>query len=185
MKHKLLKLPAHAGTTDEFLKLYALLNTEFTAASKVAADLNDVATAQEEKTIYAKWAAAKIEGTVFHDTEVSRNNQYDAGEDVFAGIAVSLKNAAGDVISTAVTDENGHYEFYLEQIADKTNGDTYMIELTEYPEGMSKICDVSQAEQGNKFAGEKANVTIKVNQGDIKTANAGFYPNWCDRRVCI
>ena len=43
------------AAAGNFTELYKLLNTEFTPASKVAEDITDIATAQADKTIYAKW----------------------------------------------------------------------------------------------------------------------------------
>ena len=170
--------------------LYAQLNVPFDQTTKVVDQFEtsvnpdnsaNVYTATpeaaiEEITIYAKWAAAKIEGVVFHDNEKLQDNLYNGKDDtVFAGETVYLKDANGNVVQETTTDVNGHYEFYLDSVTDQTNGDTYTVELAKYPGENMKICAVVDAERGNKFAGTTATAKVTVKQGTTTTANAGFY----------
>lgn len=163
------------AANGEFENLYKLLNTEFTAASKVATDLNDVSTAQAEKTIYAKWTKGKVDGTIFEDG--IRNDRLDDNESRFEDINVKLLKD-GVQVATTTTDANGYYKF-----VDVDFGN-YTVEI-EWPEKdndtMDNICAVSNHEMGNKFtAGADkafaASQAVTISKDNLEaTLNAGFY----------
>ena len=151
------------------------MNTEFTAASKVATDITDIATAQADKTIYAKWASTLIQGTVFEDE--TRNNVLDADEYVFEKIPVRLMQD-GKVVATTETSVDGKYRF------DGVGLGKYTVEI-DWPKkdnvAMKNICAVHEAEVGNKFTAGTNNTfatSIEVEiSNDVReaTLNAGFY----------
>lgn len=166
---------AEYAEANNFTELYKLLNTEFTAASKVATDLNDVSTAQAEKTIYAKWTKGKVDGTIFEDG--IRNDRLDDNESRFEGINVKLLKD-GVQVATTTTDANGYYKF-----VDVDFGN-YTVEI-EWPEkdndAMDNICAASNHELGNKFtAGADkafaASQAVTISKDNLEaTLNAGFY----------
>ena len=166
---------AKYAEANNFTELYKLLNTEFTAASKVATNLNDVSTAQAEKTIYAKWTKGKVDGTIFEDG--IRNDSLDDNESRFEGINVKLLKD-GVQVATATTDANGYYKF-----VDVDFGN-YTVEI-EWPEkdndAMDNICAVSNHEMGNKFTAGvdkafAASQAVTISKDNLEaTLNAGFY----------
>lgn len=52
---------------------------------------------------------ASIKGTVYHDR--NNNGIQDEGEEGIAGVTIELFDAEGNLVQTAITDENGHYCF--------------------------------------------------------------------------
>lgn len=163
------------ASKGEFESLYKLLNTEFTASSKVATDLNDVSKGQADKTIYAKWASTLIQGTIFEDG--TRNNVLDTNEYVFEKIPVRLMQD-GKVVATTETNVDGKYRF------DGVDLGKYTVEIN-WPKkdnvAMKNICTVNNTEAGNKFNAGTDNafatsIEIEISEEFREaTLNAGFY----------
>ena len=163
------------ASKGEFENLYKLLNTEFTAASKVATDLNDVSKGQADKTIYAKWASTLIQGTIFEDG--TRNNVLDTNEYVFEKIPVRLMQD-GKVVATTETNVDGKYRFNGVDLG------KYTVEI-DWPKkdnvAMKNICTVNNTEAGNKFNAGTDNafatsIEIEISEEFREaTLNAGFY----------
>lgn len=163
------------ASKGEFENLYKLLNTEFTASSKVATDLNDVSKGQADKTIYAKWASTLIQGTIFEDG--TRNNVLDTNEYVFEKIPVRLMQD-GKVVATTETNVDGKYRF------DGVDLGKYTVEI-DWPKkdnvAMKNICTVNNTEAGNKFNAGTDNafatsIEIEISEEFREaTLNAGFY----------
>ncbi len=163
------------ASKGEFENLYNLLNTEFTAPSKVATDLDDVSKGQADKTIYAKWASTLIQGTIFEDG--TRNNVLDTNEYVFEKIPVRLMQD-GKVVATTETNVDGKYRF------DGVDLGKYTVEI-DWPKkdnvAMKNICTVNNTEAGNKFNAGTDNafatsIEIEISEEFREaTLNAGFY----------
>ena len=88
---------AEYARNKNWTELYKLLNTPFDEASKVAANTSDLMTAQQEKTIYAKWipldkhiitinyldkATGKVIATVYVSGELEEGSAYQVKDQI-------------------------------------------------------------------------------------------------------
>ncbi len=111
---------------------------------------------------------ASLGDRVWHDANL--NGVQDAGEAGIGGVTVQLKNAAGSVIGSTVTDATGYYNFSVD-------AGTYSIAVVAPPGYLSTVKDVGgndALDSDINAAGQSALVTVAAGQ-NYKDLDAGLY----------
>ncbi len=117
-----------------------------------------------EDFLFCEHKPAILGGTVFHDR--SDDGVIDPDEEGIAGVEVQLIDEDGNVVQTAVTDENGNYEF-----TGITPG-TYCVrevQPDDWYDGKDAVGDIGGETAGNLDpAGDKIG-QIEIGWGDVGT----------------
>ena len=123
---------------------------------------------------------ASLGDRVWHDTNA--NGIQDAGEAGIAGVTVQLKNAAGSVIGSTVTDATGYYNFSVDP-------GTYSIAVVAPAGYLTTVKDAGSndaLDSDINAVGNSGLVTVAAGQ-NYKDLDAGLYKTasigdrvWCD-----
>ena len=111
---------------------------------------------------------ASLGDRVWHDANL--NGVQDAGEAGISGVTVQLKNAAGSVIGSTVTDATGYYNFSVD-------AGTYSVAVVAPPGYLSTVKDAAgndALDSDINAAGQSALVTVAAGQ-NYKDLDAGLY----------
>lgn len=111
---------------------------------------------------------ASLGDRVWHDANL--NGVQDAGEAGISGVTVQLKNAAGSVIGSTVTDATGYYNFSVD-------AGTYSVAVVAPPGYLSTVKDAGgndALDSDINAAGQSALVTVAAGQ-NYKDLDAGLY----------
>ena len=111
---------------------------------------------------------ASLGDRVWHDANL--NGVQDAGEAGISGVTVQLKNAAGGVIGSTVTDATGYYNFSVD-------AGTYSVAVVAPPGYLSTAKDAGgndALDSDINAAGQSALVTVAAGQ-NYKDLDAGLY----------
>ena len=111
---------------------------------------------------------ASLGDRVWHDANM--NGVQDAGEAGISGVTVQLKNAAGSVIGSTVTDATGYYNFSVD-------AGTYSVAVVAPPGYLSTAKDAGgndALDSDINAAGQSALVTVAAGQ-NYKDLDAGLY----------
>ena len=111
---------------------------------------------------------ASLGDRVWHDANL--NGVQDAGEAGISGVTVQLKNAAGSVIGSTVTDATGYYNFSVD-------AGTYSVAVVAPPGYLSTAKDAGgndTLDSDINAAGQSALVTVAAGQ-NYKDLDAGLY----------
>ncbi|MGK5061227.1 SdrD B-like domain-containing protein [Janthinobacterium sp. LB3P112] len=111
---------------------------------------------------------ASLGDRVWHDANL--NGVQDAGEAGIGGVTVQLKNAAGSVIGSTVTDATGYYNFSVD-------AGTYSIAVVAPPGYLTTVKDAGgndALDSDINAAGQSGLVTVAAGQ-NYKDLDAGLY----------
>jgi len=111
---------------------------------------------------------ATLGDRVWHDSNM--NGIQDAGEAGLGGVTVKLKNAAGNVIASTVTDASGNYNFNVDP-------GTYSISVVAPKGYLATVKDAGSndaIDSDINSAGNSAQVTVAAGQ-NYKNLDAGLY----------
>lgn len=111
---------------------------------------------------------ASLGDRVWHDANL--NGVQDAGEAGIGGVTVQLKNAAGSVIGSTVTDATGYYNFSVD-------AGTYSVAVVAPPGYLTTVKDAGgndALDSDINAAGQSGLVTVAAGQ-NYKDLDAGLY----------